>query len=67
MSIIDGITSNPLQLVIPSKLLNSNGGGLKIEAICKEKKTDIPNVAVSYDSWTNVKGWKTNPIPTATV
>ena len=67
VSIIDGIAGNPLQLVIPSKLLNSNGGGLKIEAICKEKNTDIPDVAVNYDSWANVKGWKTNPIPPATM
>lgn len=57
MSIIDGKGYDDVQMVIPPSLLNSNGGGMSITALCKENINDIPNQRVNYDDWNNnIKG-----------
>ncbi|PGH17863.1 hypothetical protein AJ80_04686 [Polytolypa hystricis UAMH7299] len=60
MSIISGLGWDDLQLVIPPKLLNSNGGAMGIDASCKQNVEDLPDYTVNYDDWhDNIKGNRT--------
>ncbi|KAI5925880.1 hypothetical protein F4810DRAFT_611534 [Camillea tinctor] len=58
LSIIAGMKNGALEMLIPPKLLNDQGGNLKIKVQCKEKKEEITDTPTNYDTWKNVKGSK---------
>ena len=55
VSEIDGNPNHEPQLVIPSKMLNVNKGGLGITVSCKAKMTDLPTNVVNMKGFKNMK------------
>lgn len=55
VSEIDGNANKEPQLVIPSKMLNQNKGGLGITVSCKAKMTDLPANVVNMKGFKNMK------------
>ncbi|OAA72186.1 hypothetical protein ISF_01259 [Cordyceps fumosorosea ARSEF 2679] len=55
------------QMLIPKALLNSEGGGLGISVLCKEKLEELPRARVDYESreWKNAKGEVQKPVKAA--
>lgn len=55
VSEIGGNAKKEPQLVIPSKMLNHNKGGLGITVSCKAKMTDLPANVVNMKGFKNMK------------
>ncbi|KID86253.1 hypothetical protein MGU_06686 [Metarhizium guizhouense ARSEF 977] len=65
MSLIDGLESRQ-QMVIPTGLLNNNGGGLSLSVLCKQNVAELPSARVDYESEhfkKNAKGEAQKPAP----
>lgn len=51
MSLLEGMQDDDFQLVIPPRLLNSNGGKLGITASCRPNLANVGNQVVDYNDF----------------
>lgn len=59
-----GDGDDDVQLLIPSTLLNSNGGGMGLIAWCRKDINDLPDYTVNYDDWqSNIAGSRVQQAP----